>query len=259
MELWLFSISVIPVILIGLFVFKKDKDKESPKLLLKLALGGIFSFLLVWIISAIMSAIFPFFNQDMTKQNLLQLIISVFIGIAFVEEISKWIFVYMISYNDREFDHIYDGIIYAVFVALGFSFVENLFYVYESGITTGILRAVTAVPAHACFGIFMGYYLGLSKQSKLNNNPKLARKNMILSIFTPLILHGIYDYCIFTEKVIFFILLFGFIVFLYIISLKNIKKLVMINRKMKYKNNFCPNCGNIVDSSFCPFCGGKNE
>ena len=43
-------------------------------------------------------------------------------------------------------------------------------YVYENGFVVGIVRALLAVPGHACDGLFMGYYLGLSKTGQLYNN-----------------------------------------------------------------------------------------
>ena len=259
MELLLFSLSIIPVILIGYFIYKKDKDKERPKLLLKLFLGGIFSCLLVLVLSSILHAIFPFFSQEMEGQSLLQLVISVFIGVALIEEFCKWIMVYKISYNDDEFDHIFDAIVYAVFVALGFAFLENLFYVYSMGVSTGLIRALTAVPAHASFGIFMGYYLGLAKLSRLNNNLNLSRKYIAMSIIVPVVLHGIYDYCLLTGEIIFVLLFFAFTIAMFAIAFKKIKQFTSITRNMKYKDSYCTNCGRIVESTFCPGCGKKND
>jgi len=53
--------------------------------------------------------------------------------------------------------------VYAVYDSLGFAAAENLLDVYDNGIAVGLLRAVTAVPAHALFGVIMGYYLSLAK------------------------------------------------------------------------------------------------
>jgi len=36
-------------------------------------------------------------------------------------------------------------------------------YVLQKGYTTGLARALTAVPAHAFFGISMGYFVGLAR------------------------------------------------------------------------------------------------
>lgn len=258
-ELILFTISSLPVFLLGMFIYKKDRNKEPWELLVKLFAGGILSCFLVLIVSGILGIFFPIFSADSSKLNLFELIIYVFIGVALVEECCKWIFAYMFSYNDKHFDEIYDMIIYTVFVALGFAFFENLLYVYENGIMIGIIRAISAVPGHACDGVFMGYYLGLAKQTHINNRKDLNTKYLILSILVPTILHGIYDYCLFTGKVILIIMFFVFVILLYVYAIKKIKKLSSINGKMKYIDNYCPNCGTKVESNFCPKCGRKNH
>ena len=259
MGLILFIISVLPVFLLGMYIYKKDRNKEPTKLLTKLFIGGILSCFLVLFISDIMSSVFPIFSADYLELNMAELVIYVFIGIALVEEFSKWIITYNFSYNEIEFEEIYDAIVYSVFVSLGFAFFENLLYVYSGGITTGILRAILAVPGHVCDGVFMGYYFGLAKQSALNNRHDLERKNMILSIIVPMIMHGIYDYCLLTGNMLYIIFFFIFIIFVYIFTVKKVKRISSIKKKMKYYDNYCANCGHIVNSNFCPICGRENN
>ncbi len=257
-EILLFIISVLPVFLIGMFIYKKDKNKEPGKLLTKLFLGGMASCLLVVIVSLILGLIFPIIKADTKDLNLVELIFNVFIGVALVEESCKWIFAYKISYNDENFDEFYDAVLYCMFVALGFACFENLLYVYSNGIEVGITRALLAVPGHACDGMFMGYYLGLSKIGEINNRLDIKNKNLVLSIIVPTITHGIYDYCIFSRMFIFMIIFYIFVICMYIYVLKKINKISSINKRFRYKDNFCPNCGHKVDSNYCPMCGRKN-
>ena len=102
----LLIISILPVILIGMFIYYKDKQKEPLKLLTKLFLAGIGSCFLVLIISYILELIFPFFNSDTSNLNLIELIFYVFIKVALVEEFCKWIMAYKISYKDKNFDEL---------------------------------------------------------------------------------------------------------------------------------------------------------
>ena len=257
-ELILFVVSALPVFLVGLYTYKKDKHKEPGKILVKLFLGGMGSCLLVVLTSLILGIIFPILSMDTDELNLFQLLINVFIGVALVEEACKWIIAYKISYNDRAFDELYDAVLYCVFVALGFAFFENLLYVYEGGVGTGLLRAILAVPGHACDGMVMGYYLGLAKACDVNRKKNLKTKNLILSVLVPTILHGIYDYCLFTESTIFMCMFVIFIICLYIYVIRKINKISSLNRKIKYKDNYCPNCGRVVDDNYCPICGRKN-
>lgn len=255
----LFIVAALPVFLLGMYIYKKDRNKEPTKLLVKLFFGGVLSCFLVLALSKILSMIFPFFNSETEGMNLFELFIYVFIGIALIEELCKWFIVYTISYNDKHFDELYDMIIYSVFVALGFAFFENILYTFGNGIGVGIIRALSAVPGHACDGAMMGYYLGMAKLTTLNNRKDLSKKHLFLSLLVPTVLHGIYDFCLFTGNILFILMFLVFVVMLYIFTIKRVNRIASITKKMKYKNNYCINCGHPVNSNFCPGCGSKNE
>ena len=74
-ELTLFIVSILPVFLIGMFIYKKDREKEPAKLLIKLFLGGIGSCFLVFILSYTLDSIFPIFSADTKDLNLIELIV----------------------------------------------------------------------------------------------------------------------------------------------------------------------------------------
>lgn len=259
MELQLFILSALPVFLLGMYIYIKDQNKEPTKLLIKLFIGGILSCFLVLLISLILELLFPIFAADYETLNLVELIVYVFIGIALVEEFSKWIITYKISYNTNSFEEIYDIIVYSVFVSLGFAFFENLLYVYSSGVLTGIIRALLAVPGHACYGVFMGYYLGKAKHKEQEKDKSSKIKNLILSIIIPTIIHGIYDYCLFANNTFFVIIFFIFVTSIYIIVIKKVKHTSNRNIKLKHTNNYCNICGYPAETNYCPMCGNKNK
>lgn len=255
MSLFSFFIAILPVFLIGLYIYKKDKIKESSKFLFKVFLFGIIS----CYPAIIVGSLFNFYFPEPDDMSFMQLFIYVFGTIAFVEELSKWFFLYKCTYNHEEFDSTYDMIVYASFVALGFACFENLMYVSSYDISVALLRAISAVPGHAVDGILMGIYLGIAKLKEVNGNKKDANKYKWLSIIVPTIAHGIYDFCIFngtTVSIILFIIFVISIDIYCIIKLKNISK---NNIKFKYNNNYCTNCGLIVTSNFCTRCGNKNK
>ena len=88
-------------------------------------------------------------------------IILYFVIVAIAEESSKYFFLKKRTWNNPEFNCQYDGVVYAVFVSLGFALWENINYVLSYGFSTAIVRAITAIPGHACFGVFMGVFLSL--------------------------------------------------------------------------------------------------
>ena len=126
----LLALAILPVLIIGTYVNRKDRNKEPASILVKLFIYGILSCFIVLFISDILSSIFPMLSSKVEKTSLVEMLIYAFIGVALVEEGSKLLMVYNIGYKNKEFDEIYDIIIYSVFVALGFAAFENILYVF---------------------------------------------------------------------------------------------------------------------------------
>ena len=244
----LLIIAILPVYLIGLYIYNKDTEKESKKLLIKLFVFGIISCIPAIILEITIGS---FFGNE-ANMNIITTFFYVFISIAFIEEICKWLFIYIISYNNKEFNHIYDAIVYCVFLSLGFAAFENIFYTLDGGFKIAFLRAISAVPGHACFAIAMGNYIGIAKMQYFNNNKKAEKRNLILSIIIPIILHGLYDYCLFTENIVFLLIFLVILVGIYIYGIKTVKKV------SKVPHNFLENFESLTIFKYCPQCGTKS-
>ena len=250
----LLLLAILPSIVLGFIIWKNDKiEKEPIGLLIILFLCGIGSIILTLLLSGFVYLI-PMCNPEEAK-NIFELFFGVFIGVALVEEFSKWIFLKSVTWKNKEFTHLYDAVVYAVFVSLGFATLENIIYVIDGGLSTAIARAVLAVPLHTFCGVFMGYYYGLAKQSEINKRKDLVRKNLFLSLFVPIMSHGFYDYALFTENIIFMILFFIFVILLYILAFRRIIKLSKI--KVPLRPLYCTNCGIKSTGNYCPNCGKK--
>ena len=257
----LLYIAALPVILIWFYIYFQDKNKESKKILSKLFLGGLSSCIIVLIVSAILKRFFPIFVVDRSSLNLIELFINVFIGVALIEEFSKWVMVYAISYDSEEFDEFYDMIVYSVAVTLGFALFENILYVFINGFKVGVIRALLAVPGHAANGIFMGYYLGLAKIAEVNGRKDLRVKNIILSILVPTLLHGFYDYCLSSNKAVLILVFFVFVIILDILSVKKVTHISKYTMPFVDRVRFCTKCGARleVNSHYCEHCGQRVE
>ena len=288
--IFLFILAALPVIIICWYIYTKDKNKEPTQLLIRLFTKGIMSCFLVVIVSEIMEFAIPFLQKDVEVMNFFEVLFYSFIGVALVEECCKWYYVYNVGYKSRAFDEKYDIIVYAVFVSLGFAFFENILYVFtNNSVGVALTRAALAVPGHACDSIFMGYYLILAKQARLQNNKKLEDINKFKSILVPTILHGIYDFCLFIQIESFITVFLIFVIFLYIASLNKIKKLAATNSNYYYNTNsnvyngynqvgqinpqqktqqvnyqqalvqhqYCTNCGAAMIGPFCVRCGKR--
>ena len=114
--------------------------------------------------------------------------------VAFSEEGFKYLLLKRRTWYDPEFNSQFDGVVYAVFVSLGFALWENIAYVLMYGFGTALVRAVTAVPGHACFGVFMGAWYGFAKRYQNAGNESMSKLCRVLAVVAPALLHGAYDY-----------------------------------------------------------------
>ncbi|MGB4540066.1 MAG: PrsW family glutamic-type intramembrane protease, partial [Prolixibacteraceae bacterium] len=78
----------------------------------------------------------------------------------------------------------------------------------------------TAVPAHAIFGITMGFYFGMARFY-----PQQQRNLKLIALSLPILLHGIYDFILMTEIEWLWIVFLGFVVYLYISGFRRMKNL----------------------------------
>jgi protease PrsW len=211
----LLLLALAPVLVIALYIYFRDKYEKEPISLLIRALGtGILIVLPIDFAERLLVVVRPnFFHQ-------FQALYNAFIVAGFTEELFKFIGLYLLIWANNNFNEKFDGIVYAVFVSLGFAAVENILYVFHHGIQVGYVRAIISVPAHALFGITMGYYFGLARFL-----PSLRKKYLMHSFLYPFLLHGIFDFILMLGN---YFLLLGFIpymVYLYISGLKRMKAL----------------------------------
>ena len=145
----LLLLAIAPVMIVVIFIYYKDKfEKEPIPFLFKtFLLGASASVLITVVLHFLANSVLPLVDS----KSIFQQLIKAFVIVALVEEFSKYIIVRYFTQNKREFNEPFDGIVYAVMVSMGFAGLENVLYVYQYGVTTGITRAFTAVPAHATF------------------------------------------------------------------------------------------------------------
>lgn len=233
-------ISLAPVAVIAAYIYFRDKYEKEPVYLLLLSLfcGALITIPVV-IIESYLSELSVNF-RDFAKP-----VFHAFVIAGFTEEIFKYFVLFILIWKNRAFNEKFDGIVYAVFISLGFAGVENVLYVAEGGNVTGLIRAFTAVPAHAIFGITMGFFFGYAKFY-----PKQTLAWKFKAIAYPVVLHGIYDFILMSGigwLTFFFI---AFVIYLYISALRKIKSLSnesiyntdfkLLEQKFNNKNNGSP-------------------
>ena len=189
--------ALLPIGILIYYIYHKDRKSPEPTgQLVKAFLFGVLSVPLSLCMSIPLGLI-GVYPAEAT--SILGSVSIAFFGAAIPEEIAKFIMLWLLLRKNPYFDEKMDGIVYAVFVSLGFAALENIMYLFtnaDSYLSVGIARAIFAVPGHFCFGILMGYYYSLAKFY-----PKTLTKNKVLILAAPIIVHGLYDSILFIINV----------------------------------------------------------
>ncbi len=216
--------AVAPALYLCFYIYRKDKiEKEPASLLKKLFFGGVWSAALAmvlemgaqYLIDASIS-----YHITMTAYAVME---ATMVGI--VEESCKFFFLKKRSWNNPNFNYRFDGIVYAVFVSLGFAAIENVLYVFNYGNWDIIIqRAILTIPAHMSFAVYMGYYYGMAKAAAIRGNDSLVRMNIAAGLVSAILLHAIYDGALMigSDASLFFFVIF--VVLLDIFVMTRIKK-----------------------------------
>ena len=215
--------TILPSILIILFFVYSDKFKEPRGEIIKVFVYGILITIPAYFLNTYISDFF--YNNTRVSEGL----ISSFLTAAPVEEGLKLSVLYYFVYKMKDFNEPIDGIVYGVIVSLGFATLENLYYVYlladyfeTTSMALAVIRSFSAVPAHAVFGIFMGYFF--MKYSFIKKGD-----NLFFAFVVPFVLHGCYN--LFTTSNFFVSL--GLILISWIIALRLFARLKKTQKRKR--------------------------
>jgi protease PrsW len=235
--MYLLLLALAPALILMMYVYFRDKyEKEPVKLILK---GILLGAVIIFPVGLIENYIIGFGTGLATISKAA---FDGFLVAGATEEAFKYFAVFILIWRNRNFNEKFDGIVYAVSVALGFAAIENLFYVFSNNsLQVGLLRAFTAVPGHAIFGVVMGFYLGMARFS-VNGKGK-----WLLRAFTvPWLLHGLYDFMIMSGHPVLLLSFIPFLIFMYRYGLKRMREFneqsifnpANINFMNQQENNF---------------------
>ena len=219
----LLLVTILPSILIILFFVYSDKFKEPKGEILKVFFYGILITIPAYFLNTYLDAFW--YNNFRVSEGL----ISSFLTAAPVEEGLKLSILYFFVYKMKDFNEPIDGIVYGVTASLGFATLENFYYVYlladyfeTSSMSLAILRSFSAVPAHAVFGVFMGYFFMKYVFIKKGDN-------LLFAFIVPFVLHGCYN--LFASSN--FIVSLGLVLISWIIALRMFSRLKKTQKEKK--------------------------
>ncbi len=208
-------LSLAPVFIILFYIYFRDKYEKEPWVLLiqALALGVFLAFPVIFI-----EKLLSYVGKNFA--GMARPFWDAFMVASFSEEGMKLLALFFLIWKNKAFNDKFDGIVYATFISLGFAGIENVLYVTGYGYATAFSRALTAVPAHALFGISMGYFFGLARFY-----PKKRKKYLWLSFLIPFVFHGAYDFILMAGNSWLLLSFLPFIVFMWISGFRRMKSL----------------------------------
>ena len=223
--------AVAPAIILAIIMIRKDQQPEPICWLLAAVGLGVLAGPAVLLLGYLGL-------PDIPTDTFTGAFLSSFISAAIPEECLKFVALWFLAKRCRHFDEMFDGIVYAVCIGMGFAGLENILYLFsaeDDWIYVGISRALMSVPMHYCFAVIMGSFFSLGWFDKRNR-----KIYMSAALLLPITVHGIYDTLCFSiglnEEIS------GWILIAFILGFKYIRRHVksLISSMSKLDEYGCP-------------------
>lgn len=187
--------ALIPAVILGWWIYQKDSLRPEPlNMLIKAFLYGVGSTFVTLVITQLLG-IMGLFVYDLGSFS--GAVSTALFAAALPEELAKLLMLWLLLRKNPYYDEYFDGIVYAACVGLGFAATENVLYLVQSTdwVGTGIVRGLTAVPAHFAIACAMGYFY--SKRHFGDRTTITA----VCVLAVPVIIHWVYDALAFSEGI----------------------------------------------------------
>ncbi len=126
-----FLSAIAPVFIIAIYIYFRDKYEKEPLVLLAKALAvGMLAVIPILFVESFLMGVMPPFGRIGSAAY------QAFVVAGGTEEVFKFMALYLLIWKSPSFNEQFDGIVYAVYVSLGFAAVENVMYVMNSGYET---------------------------------------------------------------------------------------------------------------------------
>lgn len=214
--------AVLPAAFLMRYIYRRDTvEKEPPALLWALVGRGVLAALAAIVLESVCQRVL---SAVMDTGTVAYIVVTAFVGVAAIEEGTKFFFLRRRTWRDPNFNYRFDGVVYAVFVSLGFAAFENIEYVFHYGLSVALPRALLAIPGHMGFAVFMGAFYGRAKLCADRGNHIGESANLWAGYLVAVLLHGFYDACAMlgggTPALVFMI----FVIAMYILVFRRVRR-----------------------------------
>lgn len=195
MILIVIATALIPALVLGWWIYRKDAVRPEPlRMLFKAFLYGVGSTFVTLVIVELLKII-GLFTYDLGSFT--GAVSTALFAAALPEESAKLLMLWLFLRKNPYYDEYLDGIVYAACVGLGFAATENILYLLQSEdwVMTGVMRGLTAVPAHFAIACAMGYFY-----SKVHFGDR-SRLTAVCVLAVPIVIHWVYDALAFSDGI----------------------------------------------------------
>lgn len=184
-------LGILPGFVWMIFYLREDVNPEPRRMIFKVFFAGVFITFVIWLFEYSLQEILKYFSVP--EYN-----ITSMTGFAIIEEILKFLAVYLVVRRSKFFDEPIDAMIYMIVAALGVATVENVLVAssvmslsgLETVFKTIILRFLGATLLHALSSGIVGYYWAVGMMKKAVGS--YVARGLIFASF----LHIIFNYLI---------------------------------------------------------------
>ncbi len=214
-------LAVLPALVLCGYVFYKDRIEKEPVGLLALLFGigavayvpvCILQELIVKLIDGVFAEKISFSEAGAVSfsskgAEIAHAAVCAFVAFSVVQILVKWCLMYFVTHKNKHFNYLFDGIVYSVFLSLGYAVAENVHFLIQNDAELMAAKLLTSIPCHLFVGILMGAYYtmwhvrfcanavekdmleaGIVKKDRvLTSAPWLA-----VSLILPIIVNGLY-------------------------------------------------------------------
>ncbi|MDP4009206.1 MAG: PrsW family intramembrane metalloprotease [bacterium] len=186
-------LGLLPSIIWLSYYLKKDRNPEPKHMIIRVFLLGMIMVVPTYFIEWSFDGIFSSLPVSLAVSTLL----FIFIGIALVEEVIKYLTVVWGALKSQEIDEPVDIMIYMIVAALGFAAAENMKYIFEhlaigatipNVLLLTMLRFFFSTFLHALLSGMLGYFMVLSffhQQHKW--------RFLLMGFTIAIVLHGVFN------------------------------------------------------------------
>ena len=217
-----FFLSILPSFLLCWYVYRKDAvEKEPFRVLALLFAAGAAAYVPCRFAEPFLCDLIDRAFSQCRSVNVLGVttfanagaelchhILSAFLAIALLEETVRLVVLHFLTRKEPEFNYCFDGIVYSVFVALGFAAAKSVGYALTDGWDVLLLRAAAIAPSCFLYGVVSGvfysrsrvYALAGEKEKELLRMGTVEKRRVagrvrlyLPVLLAPALLHGLYE------------------------------------------------------------------